>query len=208
MSQSYILSVNRICKTLLLAAALHGSFSYASAPVDFGYIVSSRSASVYKEPSLESQVLNTLHVTQRLTGVVDDVLVPHWLRYDSGDGTVGWLRRADVTTFKEMKMVTGCWPIRQVQPAIGESTFDHIDFQLTGDAKLTDNFSRSWRSHTYIKDALIFVSPFDKRKDAPFGEFFSLRTSPIELRPGDEPATQFLLNDEKFLASCKEIKAR
>jgi hypothetical protein len=208
MSQSYVFSVNRICSVLLVAVALNGSFSYASTPVEFGYIVSSQSAPVYLEPSLKSQVLNTLHATQRLTGAVDDVLVPHWLRYDSGYGTVGWLRRADVATFKEMRMVTGCWPIRQVQPAIGESTFDHIDFQLTGDAKLTDNFSRPWRAHTYIKDALIFVSPLDKSKDAPFGEFFSLRRSPIELRPGDEPATQFLLNDEKSLANCKDVKTR
>ena len=201
-------STNKVFRALLISAAMHGSFSYAHASLEFGFVVSSQFAPVYKEPSLNSEVLNTLRVTQRLTGAVDDMLVPRWIRYNSGYGTAGWMRRSDVATFKEMKMVTGCWPIKQVQPAIGESTFDHIDFQPTGDAKLTDNFSRSWRSHTYIKGALIFVSPISKSKDAPFGEFFSLRTSPIELRPNDEPATQFSLSDENSLISCNGIKTR
>lgn len=72
MSQLYTLSLTRIFGALLIGVALCGSFACAGESLGFGYMVSSQSAPVYKEPSLNSQVLTTLRVTQRLTGATYD----------------------------------------------------------------------------------------------------------------------------------------
>jgi len=193
-----------------LVAALLLSNSAVSSSNDvnpeFGFSISSLSAKAFDKPSLDGQVVRVFVVTEMLKGDTDDVSNKGWVKYDAGKpvATV-WIPRSELASFSDMRRVRGCWPIKQVHPADGEATFDHIDFEQSGNAIVTDVYSRKWKAVTYIKDSLVFVRPVSNSSKAPFGEFFGLNRDIPTLLPAGDPPTNITLFPRKALEGCRAI---
>lgn len=186
---------------LITASGVAGT---SKAQAGFGTRASSFSTQVFTAPSPTSMVVGELPATSRLTRMVERSSDGLWQR-SNGPNVQGWIRTADLSKGVDMRKVVGCWPFKQVHPAAGEATFDHIDFSLDGRAVLVDVYGKRWRSQVFIKDALVWVRPNSNRKSAPFGEFLRYSQEKRTLEPGAEKPTGFTIYDDESLRGCKGI---
>lgn len=172
----------------------------------FGYFVKVEAANIHEEPSQESVVVGRLAATRFIQGGTTSDTHRGWIKYKSAallnPPVEGWISVDDLAQSKDLRLVVGCWPLKEISGSDGEGVYDKIVFSKNGRASIIDNLGKKWPADTYQVGEVVFVQGKSKGEIASFNLFFRLNPDSKEVfEYGEVPAVSKMF-EEKELAGC------